>query len=588
MVSLVGLISLLVLFTNTVFANEMPGVTIHWRKDMRRAYIDTLPTQGLVHYQRRVTVQLPADYHSSEQRYRVIYIFDGESALSLDEASTNSNSLRMDVVHDSLVALDKIFPAILVAIPNSSPSRRYKELSPPTPHVLSNEGGELEQLHRYIATIIKPYIDSTFRTLPQPTTTGIAGCSWGGVAAAWLGYHYPKTYGMAAVTSAGLYADGYVLLNKMKNDTAAFSGTRFWFDTGGREGIRRGGDIQQAVMALIKRGWKEHADVTYYVHHNGGHGYKAKDWPALMPAMVQFMLWKAPPQPQKLVIGSWFDGPVEKLDVGSVGEQARALAAVECEGGYRFHPASVSYSSLTPKLFTLHNSEQGLAVCSKKGMGKLRANWRQLSDTIDVSCFNNNLEKAAILLRPKSTPKFDATFESWPPLQPVSYPSHPFSVGLFSDDYGLYIGVLVQDSSIVSRAEGKPWTQDGVEIRVDTRSAALAAAGRGNDEGRAFLLVALSPAPDTNQCWSEPQSFPPGIRAHCIQTTQGFATQIVIPHAVLDSFATVAPWQSIRINVAINDYDTNGPSQRAEWFADWRSDSNRVGSGMYRLSKSMK
>jgi hypothetical protein len=169
-------------------------------------------------------------------------------------------------------------------------------------------------------------------------------------------------------------------------------------------------------------------------------------------------------------------------------------------------------------------------------------------------------------------------------LQTVSHATHPFSVGVFSDDYGVYIGVSVVDSCIISSAQGKPWTQDGVEIRVDSRLAAIAAVGRGNDEGRGFLLLAMSPAPDSSECWIEPPTFPAGIRAQCIQTSGGFITQVAIPHGVLDSFATEAPWQSVRINVAINDYNTRGGSQRAEWFADWRSEANIVGSGMFKRS----
>jgi len=145
--------------------------------------------------ERKVWLYLPPNYQQSSQRYPVWYMHDGQN---LFDASTGSSTeWRIDESLDSLAALGHAVP-IVVGI-NHGGSKRLEELSP---FINSNYGGgRANHYLHFITQVVKPYIDSNYRTLPQRQHTGIGGSSLGGLASIYALAQYPQVFSKALIFS---------------------------------------------------------------------------------------------------------------------------------------------------------------------------------------------------------------------------------------------------------------------------------------------------------------------------------------------------------------------------------------------------
>ena len=124
--------------------------------------------------------------------------------------------MRADVAMDQLLARKLIHPAILVAINSMPGGKRTQELTPsPGP---GNAGGRIEDYYKFILKRVKPYVNSHYRTKPEPQYTGIAGFSFGGIASFYLAYRHPETFGMAGCMSSSMWWDNRKLLHEVMSD----------------------------------------------------------------------------------------------------------------------------------------------------------------------------------------------------------------------------------------------------------------------------------------------------------------------------------------------------------------------------------
>ncbi|HET8633158.1 MAG TPA: alpha/beta hydrolase-fold protein [Gemmatimonadales bacterium] len=121
-------------------------------------------TSRALHEPRPINVHIPAGYDSSSARYPVLYMPDG---------GINEDFPHVVNTVDSLLALGKIRPVIVVGIPNTE---RRRDLTGPTrvgsdsqiaPHV----GGSAE-FRRFIADELIPEIDRRYRTTDERAIVG--------------------------------------------------------------------------------------------------------------------------------------------------------------------------------------------------------------------------------------------------------------------------------------------------------------------------------------------------------------------------------------------------------------------------------
>ena len=127
---------------------------------------------------RRAYVYVPQSYGEDlERRYPVMYFFDGQNIFFDDDAAFGT-SWGMEGY-----MLESEREMILVAIEcNREGSGRLEEYSPFTfeNSELGRIKGRGKQYMHWLIKELKPYIDETYRTLPDRENTMIAGSSMGG------------------------------------------------------------------------------------------------------------------------------------------------------------------------------------------------------------------------------------------------------------------------------------------------------------------------------------------------------------------------------------------------------------------------
>jgi hypothetical protein len=153
------------------------------------------------------------------------------------------------------------------------------------------------------------------------------------------------------------------------------------------------------------------------------------------------------------------------------------------------------------------------------------------------------------------------------------------------DEQHLYLAIDVTDDVIKVKREAEPFSQDGIEILIDPRDDPDR---RDNtnpfaDAWKRLAELSLSPAATpAEMAVSRAKLLPEGVRYVAAPTAKGYAAEVAIPHALLDAMRPHGPWQAIRLSLAIFDSDEDfGQGTGMRWQPEWRSKSNRPGSGTF-------
>jgi predicted alpha/beta superfamily hydrolase len=147
---------------------------------------------------RRIWAYIPADYYSSEKKYPVLYMHDGQNLF--DEFTSAYGEWGVDELMDSLSK--KIKPCIIIGIDNGN-EKRMNEYNPyDQPQFGKGEGdGYID----FLVQTLKPFIDKKYRTLNNTAHTFIAGSSMGGLISLYAILKYPNVFGGAGVFSPALW-----------------------------------------------------------------------------------------------------------------------------------------------------------------------------------------------------------------------------------------------------------------------------------------------------------------------------------------------------------------------------------------------
>lgn len=151
---------------------------------------------------RRIRVLLPKDYDKEDwASYPVLYMHDGQNVFySKESFSGHSWKVIPTLKHNR--QLPKL---IVVAIDNAGENRLH-EYGPwltdvgKTPET-SSVGGDGMAYADWVVHVVKPFIDQTYRTKPEPQHTLLAGSSMGGIITAYMGAAYPQVFGRLGVFS---------------------------------------------------------------------------------------------------------------------------------------------------------------------------------------------------------------------------------------------------------------------------------------------------------------------------------------------------------------------------------------------------
>ena len=235
---------------------------------------------------RTLHIYLPNDYYSSDEKYPVMYFFDGHN-LFRDSDATYGKCWGLETFLDQ-------WPKKMIVVGMECGHEGRERLDEYCPY--DSRGGFLGEIHGmgeltmdWIVNEVKPWVDGSFRTWPCRAATGIAGSSMGGLMAIYGVGKYNKWFSKAACLSSAIRVCRKQLLSDIGD---VDPDTRVYLSWGTEEsGGKRVGRISPAALAnreVAEVFWKKNAQAILYCQE-GGHHCEA-DWEKQVPQFMEY-LW---------------------------------------------------------------------------------------------------------------------------------------------------------------------------------------------------------------------------------------------------------------------------------------------------------
>lgn len=229
---------------------------------------------------RHVIVWLPPGYETGDDHYPVLYLHDGQNVFD-PKTSFLGTDWGVDEAMTRLLAAGEIAPAIVVGIYNS-PDRADEYGLGPTG----------EAYRQFVVNIVKPLIDSTYRTKPGRDDTSTMGSSMGGLVSFLLAWRHPDVFKQAACLSPAFFPEAVDLVRQAP---AMPAGLRLYMDNG-----TLGLDVKLQVMcddmlsALADKGYAPGApDFEWFLDEGADHNEPA--WAKRVDRPLRFLLAPAAP-----------------------------------------------------------------------------------------------------------------------------------------------------------------------------------------------------------------------------------------------------------------------------------------------------
>ncbi|MBM3462282.1 MAG: hypothetical protein FJX76_09295 [Armatimonadetes bacterium] len=143
---------------------------------------------------RDVFISLPRGYAFTDQRYPVLYVNDGNEAIT--------RAFMHRVARETMEA-GKARPCILVFVALARQNDRNYEYS----HLDGRR-----EYSEFLARELVPFVDHHFRTIRTAGARAVAGQSYGGAIAYFVAWRYPEIFGKVAGQGASFFVNDWDLL----------------------------------------------------------------------------------------------------------------------------------------------------------------------------------------------------------------------------------------------------------------------------------------------------------------------------------------------------------------------------------------
>ena len=226
--------------------------------------------------ERTIWVYLPKNYENSEKAYPVTYMHDAQNLF--DAQTSYVGEWKIDEYLDSISEPE----SIIIGIEHGH-EKRLEELTP-----FSNEkygGGKGEVYIDFMINILKPHIDSIYRTKTDAKHTTIFGSSLGGLLSFYATVKYHETFGNAGVFSPSFwYSDAiYEFVKTIKVP----ENSKFYFLMGTEESETGVAEQQKMVDLLLEKGVKSNQIVNRIVE---GGKHNEAFWSSEFPEAYQWLM----------------------------------------------------------------------------------------------------------------------------------------------------------------------------------------------------------------------------------------------------------------------------------------------------------
>lgn len=230
---------------------------------------------------RRGYVCLPEGYdREPEKRYPVLYMFDGHNVF-FDEDATYGKSWGMkDYLDDH--------PRDLIVVGIECNDEGWRRLNEYSPVDFSYEGigdikGEGKVYMDWLVGTLKPYIDGTYRTLPDREHTAIAGSSMGGLMSLYAACDYNEFFGRAACLSPSLWVNQKATVGLLKKASLS-PDTRIYMDYGSEE-LHNHEASPEALRSAVDILLQKEVKLTFRIVPGGSHCEAS--WEKQIPVFMQ-------------------------------------------------------------------------------------------------------------------------------------------------------------------------------------------------------------------------------------------------------------------------------------------------------------
>jgi predicted alpha/beta superfamily hydrolase len=228
---------------------------------------------------RTVRIYLPRGYTQNvTRRYPVIYLHDGQNVF---DPGGPFGSWSADATATKEMGQGRMREAILVGIDNDS--ARIPEYQPPNDSYQGTQG-RADAYASYVINNVRPYIDTTYRTLNDPKNTVTIGSSMGGLVALYFGREF-STFGKIAVMSPALWiSPNYVaqVQSGMKKPL------RVHLDMGTNEGQSDFDNCLSMYDTHLAQNYAANGDVEFVAGCGQQHNEAA--WSARLPEVFDYLL----------------------------------------------------------------------------------------------------------------------------------------------------------------------------------------------------------------------------------------------------------------------------------------------------------
>ena len=240
---------------------------------------------------RTLHIWLPDNYYETQERFPVMYFFDGHN-LFLDEDATYGKSWGLKAFLESWEK-----PMIVVGIECSHEgSGRLTEYCPYKTNggFLGYIDGKGDATVHWMVNTLKPMIDRDYRTYSFREATGIGGSSMGGLMSLFAGIKYNQYFSKAVCVSSAIGFCRNQLLRDIA-ETSLDGDTRFYLSWGEKEaGSANGGDpAYDTYSARCNRemaGRLEEKRVLTRVFFQKDGGHNEASWEKQLPEFMNY-LW---------------------------------------------------------------------------------------------------------------------------------------------------------------------------------------------------------------------------------------------------------------------------------------------------------
>lgn len=242
--------------------------------------LDTAFVIPQLNRKRRIWLYLPKGYSSSNEKYPVLYMHDGQNLFNEQTAPFGEWG-----VDEALDSLQKFGKCIVVAVDNGGATRVTEYNAYDNKEFGKEEGKEYVD---FLVNTLKPFIDKKYRTKTDAPNTFIAGSSMGGLISFYAMIKHPETFGAAGIFSPAFWTAPQ-LYNDAKAEDLSKQRLKYYFYAGGQESVSMIADTKK-MAAIIDGKPHVYKQVTTLINPIAKHNEAA--WRKEFPSFYKWLFNK--------------------------------------------------------------------------------------------------------------------------------------------------------------------------------------------------------------------------------------------------------------------------------------------------------